>query len=142
MGSSHSSHFLSQYQLDFKLGLFLTSEDLDKLESTLRSESQTHVLPLVETCISLTLKTLCFFCFSSLSGCNLTRESCEALSSVLSSKSCTLKELDLSNNDLQDSGVELLCEGLKSSNCKLRTLRFEGLIRYAQSLMVSVFYCI
>ncbi|KAI3363899.1 hypothetical protein L3Q82_001493 [Scortum barcoo] len=36
-----------------------------------------------------------------LSGCNLSERSCEALASVLSSHSCNLRELDLSNNDLQ-----------------------------------------
>uniref|UniRef100_A0A8C5D5G1 Uncharacterized protein n=1 Tax=Gouania willdenowi TaxID=441366 RepID=A0A8C5D5G1_GOUWI len=58
-----------------------------------------------------------------LSDCNLTEESLEALSSVLSSKTFILKNLDLSNNELKDSGVELLCEGLKSPHCKLETLR-------------------
>ncbi|XP_072249856.1 protein NLRC3-like [Leuresthes tenuis] len=58
-----------------------------------------------------------------LSCCNLSERSCEALASVLSSQSCTLRELDLSNNGLQDSGVKKLCEGLKSEHCKLETLR-------------------
>ncbi|KAI4880674.1 hypothetical protein NFI96_004119 [Prochilodus magdalenae] len=54
--------------------------------------------------------------------CNLSKKSCEILQSVLQTEN-SLKELDLSNNDLQDSGVELLSAGLKSSHCKLEILR-------------------
>ncbi|XP_073803505.1 protein NLRC3-like [Danio rerio] len=58
-----------------------------------------------------------------LQRCNLTVQSCESLSSALQSSNCVLRELDLSNNDLQDSGVKLLSDGLKSQHCKLDTLR-------------------
>ncbi|XP_072517610.1 uncharacterized protein [Salminus brasiliensis] len=58
-----------------------------------------------------------------LSECNLTERSCSALLKVLSSGSSTLTLLDLSNNPIQDFGVELLSEGLKSPTCKLETLR-------------------
>uniref|UniRef100_A0A8C5NAK8 NACHT, LRR and PYD domains-containing protein 12 n=1 Tax=Gouania willdenowi TaxID=441366 RepID=A0A8C5NAK8_GOUWI len=54
--------------------------------------------------------------------------SCAALSSVLSSQSSSVKHLDLSNNDLQDSGVKLLCEGLKSPHCKLDYLSLSGCV--------------
>ncbi|XP_067236498.1 NLR family CARD domain-containing protein 3-like isoform X2 [Chanodichthys erythropterus] len=61
-----------------------------------------------------------------LAGCNLTHQSCEIVSSALQSPNCALRELDLSNNDLQDSGVKLLSDSLKSPNCQLEILRLSG----------------
>ncbi|XP_028329883.1 NLR family CARD domain-containing protein 3-like [Gouania willdenowi] len=74
-----------------------------------------------------------------LSFCGLSERSCAALSSVLSSQSSSVKHLDLSNNDLQDSGVKLLCEGLKS-RCKLDSLRlsFCGLTERSCAALSSV----
>ncbi|XP_030641406.1 NACHT, LRR and PYD domains-containing protein 12-like [Chanos chanos] len=56
-------------------------------------------------------------------GCKLTEQSCSSITSVLQSVNCPLRELDLSNNDLQDSGVKFLCVGLKNPHCKLEILR-------------------
>ncbi|XP_064815692.1 NACHT, LRR and PYD domains-containing protein 12-like [Oncorhynchus masou masou] len=61
-----------------------------------------------------------------LSGCLVTEEGCASLVSALRSNPSHLRELDLSNNDLKDSGVELLSAGLENPHCKLETLRLSG----------------
>ncbi|XP_067272544.1 NLR family CARD domain-containing protein 3-like [Pseudorasbora parva] len=57
-----------------------------------------------------------------LNDCNLTYKGCSALARVLGSDS-NLKEINMNNNNLQDSGVKLLCTGLENINCKLEKLR-------------------
>ncbi|XP_066527583.1 NACHT, LRR and PYD domains-containing protein 3-like [Hoplias malabaricus] len=77
-----------------------------------------------------------------LSNCNLSEKSCVALASALSSNYSSLRDIDLSfNEQLQDSGVELLCDGLENPQCKLKTLNLsrccitdEGCAALASSL--------
>uniref|UniRef100_A0A8C4ST88 NACHT domain-containing protein n=1 Tax=Erpetoichthys calabaricus TaxID=27687 RepID=A0A8C4ST88_ERPCA len=79
----------------------------------------------LSVCLSVSSQVLSFFyfCLHSLRSCRLTVRCCSALSSVLSAPNSRLTELRLGkNNNMEDSGVEQLCEGLRSPNCKLKTL--------------------
>ncbi|XP_067280245.1 NACHT, LRR and PYD domains-containing protein 12-like [Pseudorasbora parva] len=91
-------------------------EELDLSNNDLQDSGVKHLSDGLKGC---KMKILRF------SMCNLTAQSCESLSSVLQSSNSVLRELDLSNNDLQDSGVKLLSDGL-SKNCKLEILRLSG----------------
>ncbi|XP_015260491.1 PREDICTED: protein NLRC3-like [Cyprinodon variegatus] len=97
--------------------LVTSGEDLEVFDLKKYSASEEALLRLLPV-VKASNKVL-------LNDCNLSERSCEALASVLSSQSSNLREMDLSNNKLQDSGVELLIAGLKSPNCKLETLRSE-----------------
>ncbi|XP_067249024.1 NLR family CARD domain-containing protein 3-like [Chanodichthys erythropterus] len=90
-------------------------DELDLKEYNTSDEGRGRLMPAVFNC----RKAL-------LAGCNLSGQSFETVSSVLQSSNCVLRELDLSNNDLQDSGVKMLSDGLKSVNCQLEILRLSG----------------
>ncbi|KAM8721905.1 uncharacterized protein AB9X84_004674 isoform 1-T1 [Acanthopagrus schlegelii] len=95
--------------------LLTSEEDLDVFDLKEYSASEEALLMLLPV-VKASTKAL-------LDGCDLSERSCEALSSVLSSQSSSLRELDLSNNNLQDSVVNLLIPGLKSPHCKLESLK-------------------
>ncbi|XP_052034022.1 NACHT, LRR and PYD domains-containing protein 9A-like isoform X1 [Apodemus sylvaticus] len=56
-----------------------------------------------------------------LSGCYLTSECCDAISTIFTCNK-NLKTLKLGNNNIQDTGVKQLCEALCHPNCKLQCL--------------------
>ncbi|XP_022606958.1 NLR family CARD domain-containing protein 3-like [Seriola dumerili] len=116
---SLSTDKLSPAQWSALVFILLSSEkDLDLFDLKKYSASEEALLRLLPVA-KASHKAL-------LSDCNLSERKCEALSSVLSSQSSSLREIDLSNNNLHDSGVNLLSVGLESPNCTLETLSLSG----------------
>ncbi|XP_026040819.1 protein NLRC3-like isoform X2 [Astatotilapia calliptera] len=107
---------LSTAQWSALVFILLSSEnDLDEFVLKKYSASEQALLRLLPV-IKASKKAI-------LTDCNLSKTSCEALTSVLSNPVSSLLELDLSNNILQNSGVKALSVELGSPHWKLETLR-------------------
>uniref|UniRef100_UPI0037E72820 NLR family CARD domain-containing protein 3-like isoform X2 n=1 Tax=Semicossyphus pulcher TaxID=241346 RepID=UPI0037E72820 len=114
-----STYTLSPAQWSALVFILLSPErDLDVFDLKKYSASEEALLRLLPV-VKASNKALLTFC-------ELSKRSCEALSTVISSQSYNLRELDLSDNNLQDLGVKLLSAGLQTPHCKLEILRFSG----------------
>ncbi|XP_048859970.1 NLR family CARD domain-containing protein 3-like isoform X9 [Brienomyrus brachyistius] len=98
--------------------MLMSDEELDvfDLKKYIRSdEEHCRLLPVVKNSRTALLNS-----------CDLIDKHCEVLSSALRSNSSPLRELDLSENNLKDSGVKLLSAALGDLHCKLEILRLSG----------------
>ncbi|XP_035760106.1 protein NLRC3-like [Neolamprologus brichardi] len=111
-----SSSKISPAQWSALVFILLSSEkDLDVFDLKKYSASEEALLRLLPV-VKASNKAL-------LSVPGLSERGCDALSSVLSSQSSSLRELDLSLNTLQDSAVKLLSATVESPQCTLEKLR-------------------
>uniref|UniRef100_A0A8C1YQJ1 Uncharacterized protein n=1 Tax=Cyprinus carpio TaxID=7962 RepID=A0A8C1YQJ1_CYPCA len=112
----HSDMYLSFAHCSVIAYVIQASEEVldvfDPMEYKTTEEGRWRLIPAVINCRKALLARL-----------RLSIQQCDSLSLALRSSNSCLKQLDLSNNNLQDSSVKLLSTGLKSSHCHLNILR-------------------
>ncbi|XP_034006828.1 NLR family CARD domain-containing protein 3-like [Trematomus bernacchii] len=86
-------------------------DELDLNKYNTSEEGRRRLIPAVRNCRK-----------AKLSYCGLSETHFEVVASALKSDPSHLRHLNLMKNDLQGSGLKLLCSGLKSPNCRLETL--------------------
>ncbi|XP_051993603.1 LOW QUALITY PROTEIN: NLR family CARD domain-containing protein 3-like [Xyrauchen texanus] len=115
----HSENKLSPAQCSAIAYMLQMSEEvldeLDLKKFNTSEKGRSRLIPAVSNC----RKAL-------LADCNIADQVFEIVASALQSSNSLLRELDLSNNDLQDSEIKLLSDALKNANCQLQILRISG----------------
>ncbi|XP_062382002.1 NACHT, LRR and PYD domains-containing protein 12-like [Sardina pilchardus] len=94
---------------EFDLQKYIRTPETDQTELLSPDEVLQRLVPVVTSALLI--------------GCSLTEKTCAAIASAARSNSCSLKELNLSHNELHDAGVQHLSELLKNPHCKLEKLR-------------------
>ncbi|XP_055361289.1 NACHT, LRR and PYD domains-containing protein 12-like isoform X2 [Betta splendens] len=114
------------------INCWLTETDCEVVASALKSNpSHLKQLDLSKNDLQDSVKVLCAGLESPhcrletlrLSHCSLSEISCDSLVSALQSNTSHLTQLDLSKNDLQNSGLKQLCVFLEDCRCQLKSLR-------------------
>ncbi|CAI5682272.1 unnamed protein product [Oreochromis niloticus] len=117
--SENRSEKLSEIQCSALAFMLQMSEevldelDLQKYKTSERGRQR--LIPAVRNCRK-----------AGLTQCGLSEFHYEVVASALKSNPSHLTELDMSENNLRDSSVKLVCAGLESPNCRLETLRLWG----------------
>ena len=96
------------------------------MEQSFRCEVTSLLLKEKHVVFNINDRSFHFLSLFRLEDCSLSEFSCSALASALKSNPSRLRDLDLSHNDLQDSGVKLLRDLLESPHCRLETLVSKG----------------
>ncbi|XP_050923687.1 NLR family CARD domain-containing protein 3 isoform X1 [Lates calcarifer] len=90
-------------------------DELDLKKYRASTKGKQRLIPAVRNCRK-----------AQLSGCELSVIHCNTIAAALKSNPSHLRQLDLSDNYLENLGVEVVSAGLESPHCRLETLRLDN----------------